>query len=171
MSVGEKYWAVLDAYWDALSIDSPHDFEHTFSQVPRPVGLLYAAHFCQSEVCNGGFTQFFWNSTGVLAPEAIEGFNAIGQVQVAAIVAQAVSLLGVPYPRNRADRWRALERLADPTADESLPPSDQETFKQVEAFRPIEDQFYSLISNERGGFETAADDYADGVHLASRDPH
>jgi hypothetical protein len=24
------------------------------------VGLLYAAHFCQSEVCNGGFTQFFW---------------------------------------------------------------------------------------------------------------
>jgi len=27
--------------------------------------LLYAAHFCLSEVHNGGFLQLFWNSTGI----------------------------------------------------------------------------------------------------------
>lgn len=82
MEAGEEYWAVLDQYWDVIDIDSPEVFESTFNRVPRSVGLLYAAHFCQSEVCNGGFTQFFWNSTGVLGPEAVEGFRAIGRKEL-----------------------------------------------------------------------------------------
>ncbi|WP_369973953.1 DUF4375 domain-containing protein [Polaromonas sp. SP1] len=34
-----------------------------------PSRHLFAVHWCQSEICNGGFMQFFANSTGVLAPE------------------------------------------------------------------------------------------------------
>src|ERR1700680_3059322 len=28
----------------------------------------YAAHFCQSEICNGGFEQLFYNGTGASMP-------------------------------------------------------------------------------------------------------
>jgi hypothetical protein len=79
MQPGEQYWNAIDPIWDDIDIDTSESFQRTFQNVPRKLGLLYAAHFCQSEVCNGGFTQFFRNSTGVLAPEAIEGFAAIGQ--------------------------------------------------------------------------------------------
>lgn len=54
---------------------------------------MFAAHFCQSEICNGGLGQFFGNSTGGLAPEAVEGFREIGQAQVAALIASGLSVL------------------------------------------------------------------------------
>jgi hypothetical protein len=161
MDRGEKYWAVIDPYWHAINIDSPEVFESTFNQVPRSVGLLYAAHFCQSEVCNGGFTQFFWNSTGVLGPEAVEGFKAIGQQKVADVVRRAMHLLSDPYARSRTDPWRALERLAEGTRDRSPCPADHSIYKRVKCFGPMEDEFYGLIDSEAGGFEAAAERYAE----------
>jgi Domain of unknown function (DUF4375) len=90
--------ASLDSIWDVINIyDGPEAFLATFNQVSREAGLLFAANFCQSEVCNGGFRQFFFNSTGVLAPEAVDGFAAIGQVQVGNLLEQAMALLGAPY--------------------------------------------------------------------------
>src|ERR1700733_12120442 len=111
MEPGENYWSVLDPVWDKINIDTPETFTQTFGDVSRSVGLLYAAHFCQSEVCNGGFTQFFWNSTGVLAPEAVDGFIAIRQAKVASVVQRAMKMLGEPFHRDRSGRWRALETL------------------------------------------------------------
>jgi hypothetical protein len=63
------YWDVVEPYWNQIDIQDPDIFQHTFQSAPKISGLMFAAHFCQSEVCNGGFHQFFWNSTGVLAPE------------------------------------------------------------------------------------------------------
>jgi len=65
--------------------------------------LLYAAHFCLSEVHNGGFLQLFWNSTGVLVPEAIEGYQALGMPKLAATFASAAGVLGSAYPRDREE--------------------------------------------------------------------
>ena len=136
MEPGEKYWSTLDPIWDAINIDTPDLFAQTFGAVPRSAGLLYAAHFCQSEVCNGGFTQFFWNSTGVLAPEAVDGFIAIGQAKVANVVG------GEPKKEVQA----------------GLP-----SYQNIALFTPLEDEFYSLLASEAGGFENAADAYAAGI--------
>lgn len=60
----------------------------------------------------GGFSQFFSNSTGVLAPEAVEGFKAIGKPVVAGSVEQTMSLLGLPVSegrRLRSDRKPVLQ--------------------------------------------------------------
>jgi catechol 2,3-dioxygenase-like lactoylglutathione lyase family enzyme len=165
---GEKYWSILEPIWDSIDIGTPEVFEQTFGAVPRSVGLLYAAHFCQSEVCNGGLTQFFWNSTGVLAPEAVDGFQAIGQAKVASVVQRAVKMLGDPYPRVRSDRWQALEKLRDhPVGTDS---SEQPSYENVALFEPLEDEFYSLLASEAGGFENAADAYATAKPAAAREP-
>jgi hypothetical protein len=69
-----SYWDLVEPVWDEINIyDGPDVFLETFQKVPLKIGYLYAVHFCQSEVCNGGFGQFFFNSTGVLAPEAVRG--------------------------------------------------------------------------------------------------
>jgi hypothetical protein len=90
-----RYWDAVEPIWDVINIyGGPDVFLATFAKVPRPVGICYAAHFCLSEVHNGGWLQFFLNSTGVLAPEAVEGFEAIGMPKLAATAREAMSLAG-----------------------------------------------------------------------------
>lgn len=142
-SPGSLYWSLVEPVWDEIEIyEGAEKFAHTFARAPRPSGLLFAAHFCQSEICNGGFDQFFSNSTGVLAPEAVEGFKAIGQDFVAEIVQEACSLFGQPYPRERALRQEQLEAIDSKLLDS------------------LDQKFYGIIGSENGGFETAADSYA-----------
>lgn len=137
------YWSIVEPVWDAINIyDSPEVFAQTFASAPRASGLMFAAHFCMSEICNGGFHQFFWNSTGVLAPEAVEGFRMIGQAQVAALIGKGMSLFGSVYPRDRNDRQAQLAEVSRSSLD------------------ALDETFYSLIDSEGGGFTAAADRYA-----------
>lgn len=129
--------------------DSPEVFAQTFATAPRASGLVFAAHFCMSEICNGGFHQFFWNSTGVLAPEAVDGFREIGQNQVAALIEKAMSLLGSVYPRDRGERQAQLAEVSRSSLD------------------ALDETYYSLIDAEADGFTAAADRYAASAPLGS----
>ncbi|HLH02368.1 MAG TPA: DUF4375 domain-containing protein [Bryobacteraceae bacterium] len=96
----EGYWRLIEPVWEQIDIYSCADaFLQNYRAVRRGAGLVYAAHFAQYEICNGGFPQFFSNSTGVLAPEAKEGFQEIGMDKTAEIVSTAMALLGKSYPR------------------------------------------------------------------------
>jgi Domain of unknown function (DUF4375) len=133
---------MVEPVWDSVNIsDGPAAFRDTFDSAPRISALLFAAHFCQSEICNGGFRQFFWNSTGVLAPEAVEGFREIGQSKVAMLIQSAMQLVGNPYPRDRQERQECLSRVAKDALD------------------ALDEKFFLLIDSEAGGFENAADQY------------
>jgi hypothetical protein len=140
--MSEGYWDTVDPVWDKIDIDGVEEFLETYAQAPLHAALLYAAHFCQSEVCNGGFHQLFYNSTGVLAPEAVQGFRAIGQHKVADTVQAAMDMVGSPYPRDRELRGAILSQFSP------------------RSFDALNEQFYAALDSEAGGFEVAADDYA-----------
>ena len=137
-----SYWDTVEPIWDKISINDVDMFLETYAQAPLHAALLYAAHFCGAEGCNGGFHQLFNNSTGVLAPEAVWGFHAIGQHKVAETVQAAMDVLGSPYLRDRELRWAILSRFSPRDFDE------------------LNEQFYALLDTEAGGFGVAADDYA-----------
>ena len=143
---GEIYWSVIDPIWEMVSIyGSPELFLHQFSKLSDVQQNLLAAHWCQSEVRNGGFHQFFSNSTGLLAPEAAAGFRAIGLPQCADLVDEGMKLFGDPYPREQEDRSEKLEADSGP-------------------FDALDDRFFDAIRNR--GFELAADAYASKSSLA-----
>ena len=143
---GQIYWSVIDPIWDLVSIyGTPELFLHQFSKLSDAQRNLFAAHWCQSEVRNGGFHQFFSNSTGVLAPEAAAGFRAIGLPECADLVVEAMKHFEVPYPRKQEERAGKLEPDSDP-------------------FEIIDDRFFDAMRNE--GFEKAADAYASKSSLA-----
>ena len=71
---------------------------------------ILAVHWTMSEVVNGGLEQYFSNSTGILAPEAVLGFQRIGKSELAAALQKAMALLGEPYCR--ASRY-SLKTEAD----------------------------------------------------------
>src|SRR3954463_14970722 len=101
MKPGERAWLSIAPFVNAVEIhDGAKVFLTTFTAVPERAGMLVAAHWCEYEVRNGGFYQFFWNSTGVLAPEALEAFRRIGMPGVAAVIEGAMSWFGPHYPRD-----------------------------------------------------------------------
>jgi Domain of unknown function (DUF4375) len=164
-----SYWDYIEPYWDVFDIyNGHHGFESSIHNAPRPIVLLYAAHFCQSEVHNGGFLQFFWNNTGVLAPEAIEGYSVIGMPTLASLLQEAASTLGTPYPRERNDRKDAL-LIASGHSKREL----KQIFKKHEnlyrafaeatkalPFDLLSKQFWQAAKTENGGFEAAATLYS-----------
>ncbi len=144
------YWDLVDPIWETVSIyDGPDVFLQQYADSPEASRTLFAAHWCQSEICNGGFDQFFSNSTGVLAPEAVEAFRKIGMPQIAALVDQAMSTLGPKYPRDRDEREDAIEAAWDAFGDNESGP-----------FGKLDELFFKLIKTENGGFREAADTYA-----------
>jgi hypothetical protein len=164
-----SYWDVIEPVWDEINIyDGEATFLKSIQPISRPLVLLYAAHFCQSEVCNGGFLQFFKNSTGVLCPEAIEGFKLIGMPLLASVIETAAAPLGSTYPRDRKARWGAMldaSGLEKKIIEEMFQKAPNEFLAYREATKSlgwddIDRQFYQLVRNERGGFEPAADSYA-----------
>jgi hypothetical protein len=139
------YWQVLDPVWDHISIyDGADRFLREFEATAVAPRTLFAAHFCQSEICNGGFAQFFGNSTGVLAPEAVDAFRALGMPATADLVQRAVSAFGPEYPRERDSRDDRMEAL----------------FEAADPFQGMDAQLFELIKTENGGFVKAADAYA-----------
>lgn len=148
----EPYWALVKPYWDAVSIyDGPEAFLSQFSLLPQPSKHLFAAHWLVSEVANGGFSQLFSNSTGVLAPEAVLGLRAIGMPGAAAIAEEAVGWFEGEYPRDRDVRNDALEAFEEEHGE------DHDADCGVCS---IDDRFYALMSDENGGFEEAANQFA-----------
>lgn len=111
MPTGKLYWTAVEPIWKKVSIyEGPATFLKQFKAVTRAQAHLLAVHWTMSEVSNGGFGQYFFNDTGVLAPEAADGFEFVGLSNGAAFVRQATAFFGADYPRERAARIAALEK-------------------------------------------------------------
>ena len=146
--MSERLWKRINESWKKIDIyDGPNAFLETFATVPRAWGILFAANFCQYEICNGGFHQFFFNSTGVLAHEAVEGFHAIEMHTTANLIETAMRLLGDPYPRERLERQARLGKMD----------------KQI--LEPLNDEFFKLIGQENGGFQKATYDFGERISI------
>ena len=146
------YLPRLMPYFRLLNeMQSPDQFQRQFEKIPPAAGHLLAAYWCRAEVLSEGFEQFFANSTGVLAPEAVEGFRAMGLGDAADVLQQAMDLLPQPYPRDAAPRNQALARKLKKH-------SNRELFQQLD--RRFEELLSSRDGTEADRFETAANRYA-----------
>lgn len=66
--------------------------------IPNPYRALYLAAYAEFEIYNGGVSQYFTNSSGQLAPAAIETFETIGLPKQAAVIAKGVAMFPEPFP-------------------------------------------------------------------------
>jgi len=149
----EGYWRLVEPVWRSVSIyDGSEAFLEQFACLRPEVGHLLAAHWCQSEVRNGGLHQFFMNGTGVLAPEAAAGFEAIGIPEWAAILVEAMDWFGAPYPRDKNERWAMLAAIS---------PQGQRI--AWDPFSDLDERFYAWLQAEDNRWCRVADTYATRV--------
>lgn len=142
----DGYWSLLEDAFDKVSIYNGHQtFIAQAAVYPEHIRHLLAAHWCQSEICNGGFTQFFANSTGMLAKEAAVGMRAMDAVDLAVLIEQAVSRFGPTFPTDREARNKALHGGL---------------FKKAIDCRDLDNPFFESL-DRAGGFDQIATRYAE----------
>jgi len=146
-----SYWSAISPYWFSLNESwdhGPSAFIAESQSVPPPILDLYAAHWFQSEVNNGGLHQFFFNSTGILAPEAASALKAIGLREWSAVLLEAMQYFGEPYPRERMSRIHMLPKMVGQSRDAWDP------------FLALDERFFGCADSERNVWESAFDEYA-----------
>ena len=116
------YWWAIDDWWDSIDIyGTPDRFMQSFAQAPEYARHVFAAHWVVSEVKNGALPQFFYNSTGILAPEAQQALTVVGLKASAKALQSAMLALGEPYPRDTEVRMSLMASLygteRSPTAE------------------------------------------------------
>ena len=103
-----------------------------------------------------------------MAPEAVEGYQAIGMPVLAQVLEAAAAKLGPEYPRERGARWDALLK-ASPLSDDELRSTFSSAHDRFRAyydatlplgFEHLDGQFWKLAEVESGGFDVAATAYA-----------
>ena len=126
----DSIWPTSDVPSRCISIyDGADVFLRDLSAAGPIHGTLFAAYWPQAEILNGGLSQFFGNSAGVLAPEAVEAYKILGMPLLAAALQGAMDWFGAPYPRERESREARLEEFA---ASHEFDPFDAMDDKVVE---------------------------------------
>ena len=147
--MSDSYWRFVKPIWDTVSIyDGAEVFLSEFNKASEKQKNLFAVHWAQSEIMNGGLGQFFSNSTGVLAPEAVKGFIAIGMPKCSSILSDAMRFFGETYPRESSVRENTFNDFYELHGEKGIPIEEYEDLMATE------------IEDENGGFEDAADKYA-----------
>ncbi len=107
-----NYWDEIEEAFESVDIYETYDvFKEGAAKYPEWKIDILAVHWTMREVVNGGLKQYFSNSTGILAPEAVLGFQRIGRPELAAALQKAMAMIGEPYPREREQREGRLAAL------------------------------------------------------------
>jgi hypothetical protein len=131
----EELWEVL---YQALipRLRGTRDDEYaTVKSWSKGLQMLWATQVVDDEVNNGGFNQYFFNSSGQYAIEAIEGFELIGSIERAKLVRRAVDQLFRDAPRLREFyQQRTMEAFMESYKHTDLGAIDDEWFNAPEFF-------------------------------------
>lgn len=147
--VGDFYFSIIEPVFGKISFADPTEvFLYKFLRLIEVERNLFATHFCYAQIVNGGLNQFFWNSTGIVAPESALGFRAIGFKRCAEIIEEAISFFDKPYSRDCAYRRENLARI-------------EKKLGNLDPFSSMDDEFYDSLCLTDFLFEKLADKYAE----------
>ena len=106
-------WELIEPFWYMVSIYDSLDVYHREAEpLSDAQRKLLALFWYDAEVCNGGHSQFFFNSTGIVWKDAIEGMRLVGAAEYAENFQKAIDVFGGSVPFDRSERIAALETFS-----------------------------------------------------------
>lgn len=124
-------------------------YGNNLDRLTEPQKNFYFNQNLEREINNGGFNQYFYNSSGDFAHETIVSLQTIGANKTADILQQAIDQFpNSAVPKDRAKRQEVLEQIEE-QADKVWEQLDQ-------TFNKCEDNLYDLnieyIKQNRSSF-------------------
>ena len=130
-------------------LDKKTQYGDNISVLSEAERIFYITQKLEMEVNNGGFSQFFYNSSGNFSNELVSAFTAIGAKATAAICQKATSAFGRVIPVDRNERQEMLDEFENEEIDEILEECDS-------AFYDYEDDLnelnYNFVMNNKESF-------------------
>jgi Domain of unknown function (DUF4375) len=113
------------------------DYGDDFSKLTEHQKLFYLTQNLEREINNGGFNQYFCNSSGDNAHETILSLKAIGADKTADILQKAIDQFpGKTVPKDRDERVEIVEQIEE---------TDNEVWEELdENFFEYEDDLNTL---------------------------
>lgn len=106
-------YQLLEPMYDLIDLSNDLTYEYTAKQFSCPMRLIFAVDSYMAEVYNGGHDQFFFNSTGVVWRDALEGLEAIGAQAAASILKRAIGRFDCKIPDDADERRKMMDDLED----------------------------------------------------------
>ena len=133
----DNYVCKLCSYGDIL---------HSLTQ---PQKNFYFNQNLEREINNGGFNQYFYNSSGDFAHETIVSLQTIGATKTADILQQAINQFpNSTVPRDRAKRQEVLAQIEE-VADEVWEQLNQTFYKYQDNLNELNIEY---IKQKRSSF-------------------
>ena len=129
----------------------PLEVQEILTKLTTGERAIHAVMRCCGEIKNGGFWQFFGNSTGILTYEAIRGFQLIGAQKHAALIEKAASRFpNEKVPLDWQMRCDAMNSMIENGTSGRIEELDKE-FYDLEAQDPLRayaDRYIEMNSGE-----------------------
>ncbi len=107
-----KMMDIIDPVWYGIIIyDGPQKYQADQLKFSLPQRYVLAMIWYVAEVNNGGHDQFYFNSTGIVWKDALEGFKFFKLDDYAQILTESVNLMGGDPSLDREKRQQQLDSL------------------------------------------------------------
>lgn len=104
----ERNKLVIDMW---LSICEKCDYGDSIEKLNEYERVFFVTETLEQEVNNGGFSQFFYNSSGDFSNELVDAFTKIGAFKTAEICKKALAVFNGKVPTARGERQDLLDSL------------------------------------------------------------
>ena len=104
-----------------------------FESLTEAERIVFSVWGAAGQIENGGFDQFFYNSSGDFALEAASALEAIGAIRKAAVLKRAFALFpGGRPPRDRNERIKVLDDISGAADEDAFDALNQEFYAAPE---------------------------------------
>ena len=122
-------YAIIDYVYSKINGNWEKEYAIVTS-LPKSFQMVYSTDQLEGEVNNGGFNQYFWNSSGAFQNEALEGYKTLGATEHIEIVEEAIKIYQGIAPKIKKFKDKGtLEAFSESYKDNPLDKCDEKFFK------------------------------------------
>ena len=149
----EHIWSLTDPNDFVIAmkehLDEKSQYGENMSVLSDAERIFYITQTLEMEVNNGGFSQFFYNSSGDFSNELVGAFTAIGANTTAGICQKAMDAFGRDIPVDRNERQEMLDELESDELDALLGECDDAFFAYEDDLNELN---YTFVMNNKAQF-------------------
>ena len=146
-------WKLTDANDFVIAmtehLDNKTQYGDNMSVLSEAERTFYITQTLEMEINNGGFSQFFYNTSGNFSNELVSAFTVIGATATAAICQKAISALGQVIPIDRDERQSLLDELEGEKLNEILEECDNAFFAYEDDLNELN---YNFVMKNKESF-------------------
>lgn len=145
---------LLQAIFDNISINLPNDYEREYESVNKlnkSKQAIYKIWMLEAEVNNGGFNQFYYNSSGQFYKELPESLKLIGASKFAQLVEKANNIYEENFETITESQDGSLEGFSESYKENPLDEFDDK-FYELDSEENLEELQIKYIRNNQSDF-------------------